>query len=93
MYNKMWAHGAPVAAKLYLQPKWVLHAFGIGLPPMNHYKSASLEFSFEDNNFSKFLLYEYRNTTFFKPNVEGYDYENQEHIPVRQRLTYRLSFE
>lgn len=46
MYYKFWAHGAPIAAKLYLQPKWVIHAFGMGLTPMNHEKSASLEFSF-----------------------------------------------
>ena len=63
MLNKIWAHGAPVAAKLQIQPKWLIHAFGMGLPPMNHYMSANLEFSFEDNNFSKYLLYEYRNTT------------------------------
>jgi len=46
MFFKFWPHGAPVAAKLFLQPKWVIHAFGLGLPPMNHERSASLEFSF-----------------------------------------------
>lgn len=42
MLFKFWAHGAPVAAKIQLQPKWVLHAFGMGLLPYNHEKSASL---------------------------------------------------
>ena len=91
MLNKLWAHGAPVVAKLMLQPKWVLHAFGMGLHPLNHYKSTSLEFSFEDNNFSKFLLYEYRNTTMWKPNELNYDYENQEHLPAKRRLIKRMS--
>lgn len=77
MMNKIWAHGATVVAKLQLQPKWVIHAFGVGLLPLNHYRSASLEFSFEDNNLSKFLLYEYRNTTTFMPNDPKYDYNNQ----------------
>lgn len=36
MLYKFWAHGAPVVAKLQLQPKWVIHAFGMGLIPMNH---------------------------------------------------------
>jgi hypothetical protein len=57
MLYKFEADGAPVVAKLQLQPKWVIHAFGMGLLPLNHYRSASLEFSFEDNNLSKFLLY------------------------------------
>jgi hypothetical protein len=42
MMYKFWGHGAPVVAKLQLQPKWVIHAFGMGLLPLNHYKSASL---------------------------------------------------
>ncbi len=42
MLHKFWAHGAPVVAKLHLQPRWVIHAFGKGLPPMNHEKSANL---------------------------------------------------
>lgn len=46
MLYKFWAHGAPVVAKIQLQPKWVIHAFGMGLLPINHEKSASLEFSF-----------------------------------------------
>lgn len=46
MLYKFQAHGAPVVAKLQLQPKWVIHAFGMGLLPLNHYRSASLEFSF-----------------------------------------------
>jgi len=41
MLFKFWAHGSPIAAKLQLQPKWVIHAFGMGLPPANHYLSAS----------------------------------------------------
>lgn len=77
MLFKFWAHGSSIAAKLYLQPKWVIHAFGMGLTPMNHEKSTTLEFSFEDNNFSKHLLYEYRNTTSYVPNMVGYNYDNQ----------------
>ena len=77
MYFKAWAHGAPVAVKIQLQPKWVIHTFGMGLLPLNHEKSVSLEFSFEDNSFSKYLLYEYRNTTKYSPNIPDYDYENQ----------------
>lgn len=42
MLCKFWAHGAPVVAKLQLQPKWVIHAFGMGLTPLNHQKSATL---------------------------------------------------
>lgn len=91
MLYKFWGHGAPVLAKLQLQPKWVIHAFGMGLPPLNHERSANLEFSFEDNNFSKFLLYEYRNTTQFKPNDPNYNYQDQEKVPVKRRKVYRLS--
>ncbi len=36
MLYKFWAHGAPVATKIQLQPKWVLHAFGMGYLPLNH---------------------------------------------------------
>lgn len=39
MLDKEWAHGAVVANKLYLQPRWVIHAFGQGLLPLFHYKS------------------------------------------------------
>jgi hypothetical protein len=91
MFHKFWAHGAPVVAKLQLQPKWVIHAFGKGLPPMNHGKSSNLEFSFEDNNFSKYLLYEYRNTTAYQPNVEGYNYADQSQLPEKRRKVFRLS--
>ena len=42
MFFKFWAHGAPVVAKLQLQPKWVIHAFGMGIIPYNHTKSANL---------------------------------------------------
>jgi hypothetical protein len=91
MLFKFWAHGSTVDAKLYLQPKWVIHAFGIGLLPLNHEKSVSLEFSFEDNNFSKYLLYEYRNTTKYARNVEGYDYANQNHLPEKRRKRQRLT--
>jgi hypothetical protein len=90
MLFKFWAHGAAVVAKLQLQPKWVIHTFGMGLTPYNHEKSVSLEFSFEDCNFSKFLLYEYRNTTTFAPNIPGYNYQNQDHLPLKQRKTQRL---
>jgi hypothetical protein len=91
MMSKMWAHGATVVAKLQLQPKWVVHAFGMGLLPLNHYKSASLEFSFEDNNFSKFLLYEYRNTTNFQPNDPKYNYNDQEAVPDKHKKVLRPS--
>ncbi len=91
MLNKFWAHGATVVAKMQLQPKWVIHAFGMGLLPMNHYKSASLEFSFEDNNLSKFLLYEYRHTTTFQPNDPKYNYADQEAVPLKRRKVFRLS--
>jgi len=91
MLNKFWAHGAPVVAKLKIQPKWLIHTFGMGIIPFNHYKSAHLEFHFEDNNFSKFLLYEYRNTTHFKENEVGYDYKNQGHLPIRKRKVFRLT--
>ena len=93
MLFKFWAHGSSIAAKLYLQPKWVIHAFGMGLLPVNHEKSASLEFSFEDCNFSKYLLYEYRNTTNYTPNIPGYDYENQENVRRMNRKKFRLSFD
>jgi len=42
MLFKFWAHGAAVVAKLKLQPKWLIHAFGMGLTPLNHYKSATV---------------------------------------------------
>jgi hypothetical protein len=89
MLFKFWSHGAPVAAKLTLQPKWLIHAFGMGLLPQNHYRSASLEFSFEDNNFGKFLLYEYRNTTLWQPNDPAYNFNDQSHLPEDKRRTPR----
>lgn len=86
MLFKFWAHGSPVAAKIQLQPKWVIHTFGMGIIPYNHTKSTNLEFAFEDNNLSKFLLYEYRNTTDFKPNEPNYNYSDQSHIPEKKCL-------
>jgi len=38
---KHWEHALPVKAKLLLQPKWVIHAFGLGLLPCNHHRSAN----------------------------------------------------
>ena len=65
----MWEHGADVKAKLKLQPKWVVHAFGLGNFSINNSWSSHREHIFEDNNFSRFILYEYRNTTHFKKNI------------------------
>jgi hypothetical protein len=42
MLYKFWGHGAPVVAKLQLQPRWIIHAFGAGLLPLNHERSANL---------------------------------------------------
>jgi hypothetical protein len=71
---KHWEHSLPVKAKLKLQPKWVVHTFGLGLLPHNHHRSVHREYVFEDNNLSRFLLYEFRNTTDFKANEPEYDY-------------------
>ena len=38
---------------------------------------------FMDNQWNSYLLYEYRNTTDYKPNKENYDYDNQEHLHPR----------
>ena len=65
---KTWEHGLPVVAKIQLQPKWLVHAFGKGILPYNHKNSTDREHIFEDNNLSSFLLYEYRNTTSYKLN-------------------------
>lgn len=90
-FDKGEPHGAPVVSKLYLQPKWLLHAFGLGLPPRNHTKSAHREFVFEDNDLSRYLLYEYRNTTFYCPNDPNFDYEHQEHLANYRKKIKRLS--
>lgn len=80
-----------VDLRLYLSPKWLIHAFGKGSLPFSNKRSAHREFMFVDNQWSGFLLYEYRNTTDFKPNVENYDYENQDHLHPRMRINKRVS--
>lgn len=67
----------PVVGKLFLQPKWVVHALGQGIIPLNNRLNSHREYVFEDNNLSKFILYEYRNTSHYKKNIPDYDYENQ----------------
>jgi hypothetical protein len=71
---KLFEHSMDVVAKLKLQPKWVVHAFGKGMISFNNRLSANKEFIFEDNNLSKFILYEYRNTTHYRENIPDYDY-------------------
>lgn len=90
-FNKVWAHGARVLAKVQLQPKWLVHGFGIGQLPINHTKSAHREYTFEDNRLARFLLYEYRNTTFFQPNDPKHDYINQDKLPKTRRKVFRTS--
>lgn len=77
---KLHEHSMDVLAKIKLQPKWVVHAFGKGIIPVNNRLSCSREYIFEDNNLSRFILYEYRNTTHYRKNIPDYDYENQDHI-------------
>lgn len=90
-FDKGWAHGAPVLSKLKLQPKWVIHAFGIGQLPQNHTKSAHREYVFEDNRLARFLLYEYRNTTLYAPNDPNYDYNaNHDHLPRYKKKVFRV---
>lgn len=74
-----------------IQPKWLVHAFGIGALPISNPRSSHREYYFQDNRLNTYLLYEYRNTTHYKPNKEGYDYENQEHIRPRERIVKRLA--
>ncbi len=59
----------PVVRKIMIQPKWLVHAFGIGSISINNPRSSHREYQFMDNQLNKYLLYEYRNTTHFKPNV------------------------
>ncbi len=42
MLFKFGAHNATVMSKLWLSPRWLIHAFGMPLPPMNHEKSSSM---------------------------------------------------
>lgn len=63
--------------KIFLSPKWLVHAFGMGHLPISNKRSSHREYHFEDNKLNRFLLYEYRNTTHFRENKEDYDYENQ----------------
>lgn len=79
-----------VVAKIQLQPKWVIHAFGKGIASVNNRLSSHREYVFEDNNLSKFILYEYRNTTHYRKNIPDFDYENQEHLRPEMRKTKRI---
>ena len=45
-----------VVCKIYLSPKALIHAFGIGVQPWRNITLATKEFDFEDSNLDKFLL-------------------------------------
>jgi hypothetical protein len=66
---------APVVLKLMLQPKWLKHCFGEGYDPDYNVNTASREYYFEDSNLSQYMLYDFRHTTMYQPNIPGYDYE------------------
>lgn len=74
-FVKISEYGYPIAFKVNIAPRWLRHAFGQGYEPTSNVLSASKEYFFEDCNLSQYLLYDYRHTTLFKRNVEGYDYE------------------
>jgi len=79
--SKMGEFEYPVALKIMLQPKWLLHCFGEGYEPEYNANTASREYYFEDNNLSQYLLYDFCHTTLYKPNVPGYNYE----VPLELR--------
>jgi len=35
------------------------------------------------------MLYDFRHTTMYQPNIPGYDYENQQNIEPRRRKVFR----
>lgn len=45
-----------VVCKIYLSPRALIHAFGIGVQPWRNITLATREFDFEDSNLDKFLL-------------------------------------
>ena len=87
--SKISENDYPVVLKVMLPPKWLKHCFGEGYIPEQNSTSASSEYFFEDCHLSQFLLYDFRHTTSYKPNVPGYDYENQAHVEPRKRQVYR----
>lgn len=58
--------GSPMAFKIMLRPKEVVHAFGIYHNAENFDVSSSGEYYFEDNSLSQFVLVEWRNTQAYK---------------------------
>ena len=60
---------------------------------MANRKNATGEYHFNDVEMSQFILYDYRMTTKWEENIEGYDYENQDHIRPKMRKIKRETFE
>lgn len=55
-YYKPDEYSEIVVCKIYLSPKWLIHAFGMGMDPWRN-RLATKEFDFEDSNLDKFCLY------------------------------------
>ena len=55
-YYKPDEYSEIVVCKIYLSPKGLIHAFGMGMDPWRN-KLATKEFYFEDSNLDKFCLY------------------------------------
>lgn len=56
-------HAERVVCKITAAPKDVVKVFGQGLDLTNNGKLSTLEYQFEDNDLSLFLVYDYKATT------------------------------
>ncbi|CAD8071388.1 unnamed protein product [Paramecium primaurelia] len=79
-YYKPDEYSEIVVCKIYLSPKGLIHAFGMGMDPWRN-KLATKEFDFEDSNLDKFCLYDAKQTTkFWGPNKSEQFYNKQQYL-------------
>eukprot|EP01016_Furgasonia_blochmanni_P053577 TRINITY_DN8681_c0_g1_i3.p1 TRINITY_DN8681_c0_g1~~TRINITY_DN8681_c0_g1_i3.p1 ORF type:complete len:467 (+),score=99.95 TRINITY_DN8681_c0_g1_i3:67-1467(+) len=82
----------PVVCRILLPPKHLKKIFGEGNIPSRHTTICTREYDFEDCNLDLFLLYDYKGTTtYWGPNKENYNYEDQSDIHPRKRIQKHLT--
>lgn len=69
-------HDLVLSCKIKAAPKDVQKVFGIGATAYRNDGKATYEYDFEDNDFSIFLVYDYKATTqFWGENLKDFNYD------------------